>query len=302
MLILQTDLPLRLFARGKVRDSYDLGDRLLMVASDRVSAFDVVMPDGIPSKGKILNKLSAFWFRKTASLMPNHLECEVDSLKVLDLFIPGKEGDPSLDFLVGRSMIVRKAQRLPVECVVRGYLSGSAWEEYQRNRTVHSHRMPDGLQESQELPQPLFTPTTKAETGHDEPMSEGELEKLVGQNQARELREKSIEVYQFARRFALTRGFIIADTKMEFGIVDGRLILIDELLTPDSSRFWDVTLYQVGKPQPSFDKQPLRDWLVKIGWNKEPPAPMLSGEIIELTSHRYEEVYRRLTGNDLEGD
>lgn len=301
-MILQTDLPLRLFARGKVRDSYDLGDRLLMVASDRVSAFDAVMPCGIPGKGKVLNKLSAFWFRRTASLLPNHLECEVDDLEVLGRFMPVKKNDPALAFLVGRSMIVKKAQRLPVECVVRGYLSGSAWEEYRRNGAVHFHQMPGGLRESQELPQPLFTPTTKAETGHDEPMSEVELEKLVGRKQARELREKSIEVYQYARRFALTRGFIIADTKMEFGIVDGRLILIDELLTPDSSRFWDVTLYQVGRPQPSFDKQPLRDWLVKMGWNKSPPAPMLAEDIIELTSHRYKEVYRRLTGNDLEGD
>ncbi|MFC1962436.1 phosphoribosylaminoimidazolesuccinocarboxamide synthase [Chloroflexota bacterium] len=300
MLVLQTDLPLKLFARGKVRDSYDLGDRLLMVATDRVSAFDVVLPCAIPGKGVVLNKLSAFWFEKTASLIPNHFETGVDDLKVLGPFSMGGDDYHYPDYLIGRSMMVKKAWRVPVECVVRGYLSGSAWAEYRQNGTINSLAMPTGLQESQELPQPLFTPTTKEETGHDQALHGTDLEKLVGQNTARELEERSLEVYEYARKYAMTRGFIIADTKMEFGIVEGRLILIDELLTPDSSRFWDVNLYQVGKPQPSFDKQPLRDWLVQSGWNEKPPAPMLSEEIIELTSQRYEEVYRRLTGQSLE--
>lgn len=299
-IVLQTDLPLKLFARGKVRDSYEVGNRLLIVSTDRVSAFDVVLPCGIPGKGVVLNKLSAFWFEKTALLMPNHLVAVVDKQKDLAGFAPDvKSKYPG--YLLGRSMVVKKAKRLPVECVVRGYLSGSAWAEYQQKGTINSMRMPKGLEESQELPQPLFTPTTKADTGHDQPLDVEGMKRLVGADMAKQLEEKSLLVYGYAREYALTRGFIIADTKMEFGLVDGKLILIDELLTPDSSRFWDVNLYKVGVPQPSYDKQPLRDWLVQTGWNKEPPAPMLSEEIIELVSRRYREAYRRLTVRSLGG-
>jgi phosphoribosylaminoimidazole-succinocarboxamide synthase len=293
----EANLPLPLFCRGKVRDTYDLGDKLLIVSTDRLSAFDVVLPDPIPDKGLVLNKLSCFWFEKASQVMPNHLIKPIDTLDSLKKYLPPKTTLP--DYLVSRSMITLKAERVPVECVVRGYVSGSAWAEYKQAGTISGMSMPKGLQESQELPEAIFTPTTKAETGHDEPLSKKEMENLVGKSSARELQEKSLAVYQYARDYARGRNVIIADTKFEFGFVDGKLILIDEALTPDSSRFWNAAQYTVGRSQPSLDKQPVRDWLVASGWNKEPPAPKLPPEVIEATTHRYVEAYQRLTGKKL---
>ncbi len=297
--LLNTDLPLPLFIRGKVRDSYDLGNLLLIVATDRISAFDSVLPCGIPDKGLVLNQLSIFWFRQTANLVPNHLLEAVDDVHSLDSYLLAENRFPYPSYLAGRSMIVKKAKRIPVECVVRSYLSGSAWADYQQHGTISGLSLPKGLKESQELPQPLFTPTTKAETGHDQPLTMNEIKRLVGENPAEEMKQKSLAVYSYAREYARARGIIIADTKLEFGLDNDRLILIDELLTPDSSRFWDAELYKVGQPQPSYDKQPVRDWLVESGWNKEPPAPMLPSEVIEATTRRYEQAYERLTGRKL---
>ena len=293
----EANLPLPLFCRGKVRDTYNLDGRLLIISTDRLSAFDVVLPDPIPDKGLVLNQLSRFWFEKTSQVMPNHLVASVDTTDSLKRYFPDKTTPP--DYLVGRSMITLKAERVPVECVVRGYLSGSAWSEYKDAGTISGMSGPKGLQEGQELPEPLFTPTTKAEAGHDEPLSKKELENLVGKTTASDLGEKSLAIYQFARDYARGRGVIIADTKFEFGFADGKLILIDELLTPDSSRFWDASQYTVGRSHPSFDKQPVRDWLVSSGWNKEPPAPKLPPEVIEATTKRYREAYQRLTGKAL---
>ncbi len=297
--LLNTDLPLPLFIRGKVRDTYDLGNLLLIVATDRISAFDSVLPCGIPDKGLVLNQLSIFWFRQTANLVPNHLLEAVDDVHCLDSYLLAEDRFPYPSYLVGRSMIVKKAKRIPVECVVRGYLSGSAWAEYQQNGTISGFSLPKGLKQSQELPQPLFTPTTKAETGHDLPLTMDEVKRLVGGTLAEEIKQESLAVYSYAREYARARGIIIADTKMEFGLDNDRLILIDELLTPDSSRFWDAELYKVGQPQSSYDKQPVRDWLVQSGWNKEPPAPMLPPEVIEATTRRYEQAYERLAGRKL---
>lgn len=299
--LLETNLP-NLYHRGKVRDSYLLGNHLLLVATDRVSAFDVVLPAGIPDKGMVLNLLSAFWFEKTKHIIPNHLVEVVEDIRLLNLYLDHHGLGRCFIFpayLAQRSMIVLKAERIPVECVVRGYLSGSAWAEYQERGTVQGESMPKGLQESQKLPQPIFTPTTKADTGHDQPLTLQQLKGLVGEKTASELTEKSLAIYRFAHDYALGRGIIIADTKMEFGFSEGKLILIDELLTPDSSRFWDAAQYEAGHSQPSFDKQPLRDWLVTSGWNKEPPAPPLPPEVVEATAHRYREAYRRLTGEVL---
>jgi len=297
--VVNTSLPLTLFIRGKVRDTYELGNMLLIIATDRISAFDSVLPCGIPSKGSVLNQLSAFWFEKTKNLMPNHLIEVVDDVHCLDSYLPAENRFPYPPYLTGRSMIVKKVERIPVECVVRGYLSGSAWEEYKQSGTIFGLLMAKGLQESQELPQPLFTPTTKAETGHDRPLNMDEVKGLVGDALAEEIKEKSLAIYSYAREYARARGIIIADTKMEFGLVDGKLILIDELLTPDSSRFWDTELYNVGQSQDSYDKQPVRDWLTQSGWNKEPPAPMLPPEVIEATTKRYQTAYERLTGEKL---
>ncbi len=297
--LINTNLPLPLFIRGKVRDTYDLGNLLLIIATDRISAFDVVLPCGIPNKGLVLNRLSAFWFEKTRDLVPNHLVEVVDDAHCLDAYLPTESRFPYPSYLAGRSMIVKKAKRIPIECVVRGYLSGSAWVEYQQHGTVSHFLLPKGLQESQELPQPLFTPTTKAESGHDLPLSMDEMKEVVGEALAEEVKEKSLAIYSYARQYARARNIIIADTKMEFGRDNNRLILIDELLTPDSSRFWDANLYEIGRSQPSYDKQPTRDWLVEAGWNKEPPAPMLPPEVIEATSKRYQQAYERLTGKKL---
>ena len=267
------------------------------MTTDRISAFDVVLPCGIPDKGAVLNRLSAFWFRRTESIIANHLIEVVDDARCLDNYLSaaGRFAYPS--YLEGRSMIVKKAKLIPVECVVRGYLSGSAWAEYQKQGTVNGEPLPEGLKESQELPELLFTPTTKAETGHDQPLSTDELKEMVGETMVRELKEKSLAIYSYAREYA--RDIIIADTKMEFGLDGDRLILIDELLTPDSSRFWDAGLYKVGQSQPSYDKQPVRDWLAGSGWNKEPPAPILPPEVIEATTRRYRHAYERLAGKKL---
>jgi phosphoribosylaminoimidazole-succinocarboxamide synthase len=297
--LVETDLPLPLFIRGKVRDTYDLGNHLLIIATDRISAFDVVLPSAIPQKGFVLNQLSVFWFRQTAQLMPNHLVEPVDEVHCLDTYLPMESRFSCPSYLADRSMVVKKVKRIPVECVVRGYLAGSGWAEYKETRTVAGFKLPRGLKESQELPEPLFTPTTKADAGHDLPITMDQIKKLVGEERANLIREKSIEVYNYAREYAAKRGIIIADTKMEFGLDGAEPILIDELLTPDSSRIWDAAQYKFGQPQPSYDKQPLRDWLIQSGWNKEPPAPDLPPDVVQATSRRYVQAYERITGREL---
>ena len=298
--VIKTDLPLPLYGRGKVRDTYELGDLLLIVATDRISAFDVILPCGIPDKGKVLNRISAFWFNQTHKIMPNHMVEPLEDLKRLDDLITTKKRFKYPDYLIGRSMLVKKMARINVECVVRGYLAGSAWEEYKKSGTVCGHQLPKGLQESQELPEPIFTPTTKAEKGHDMPLTFNELKEVVDATLADEMRIASINIYNLARDYAKTKNIIIADTKMEFGLHGNKLILIDELLTPDSSRFWDMQKYQVGQSQPSYDKQPVRDWLANTSWNREPPAPMLPDEVIKSTRHIYRQAYSLLTGNELD--
>lgn len=293
--LMTTDLPLTPFVKGKVRDTYDLGKYLLIIATDRISAFDVVLPCGIPDKGKVLNQISAYWFSKTRDIIQNHVIELVDNVGRLDKYLPEIQRFAYPEYLAGRSMVVKKVKRLPIECVVRGYLAGSAWAEYQKSGTAGGLPVPAGLLESQELPEPLFTPTTKAETGHDMTMTLEDVQRLVGNDIAAAVKGKSLAIYNYARRQALGKGIIIADTKMEFGLADGKLILIDELLTPDSSRFWDARLYQAGQAQPSFDKQPVRDWLTKTGWNKEPPAPVLPDDVIASTSRIYRTAYERLT-------
>ncbi len=298
----ESNLP-NLYHRGKVRDTYEMGsDLLLIIATDRLSAFDVVLPCGIPDKGFVLNLLSGFWFEKTAHLVPNHMMQMVDDINWLNR-VYGEKVCVSYysypPYVERRSMIVRRAERIDIECVVRGYISGSAWAEYKQSGTVSGMTMPKGLKESDKLPEPLFTPTTKADTGHDKPITVKQMEKLVGKSLTQEVMEKTISVYNYAAQYALGRGIIIADTKMEFGMIGGKLSLIDELLTPDSSRFWDAEKYAPGKAQPSFDKQPLRDWLTASGWNKEPPAPEIPPRIVKETSERYREAYHRLTGKKL---
>jgi phosphoribosylaminoimidazole-succinocarboxamide synthase len=296
--LMNTDLPLPLFRRGKVRDVYDLGDNLIIVSTDRISAFDVVLPCGIPDKGRVLNQLSTFWFVKTAHILPNHLIKVIDSSVILNEVknLSGQPGELP-DSLIGRSMLVVKAERIPVECVVRGYLSGSAWAEYRETGRVGSVRLPAGMKESQELPQPIFTPTTKSDTEHDRPLTNQDIKEIGVEDIFQELEQKSLLIYGYARDYAKRRSIIIADTKFEFGFIGGQLAIIDELLTPDSSRFWEVSQYEVGHSQPSFDKQPVRDWLAASGWDKKPPAPMLPGEVINRASKRYREVYSRLTGD-----
>jgi phosphoribosylaminoimidazole-succinocarboxamide synthase len=308
--LLETNLALPLFRRGKVRDVYDLGDKLLIVSTDRISAFDAVLPCAIPDKGRILNQLSAFWFGKTAHIVPNHLIRVIDSVDMLRDVLSQLTADSyqlkALDYLVGRSMLVAKAERVPVECVVRGYLSGSAWAEYKETGKVGHIHLPSGMKESQELSQPIFTPTTKSDTEHDRPLANQDIKDLGIEDLFEELEEKSLLIYRYARDYTKTRGILIADTKFEFGLINGKLALIDELLTPDSSRFWDASQYEVGRSQPSFDKQPVRDWLSASGWDKESPAPMLPQEVIEGTSKRYREAYSKLTdgvlGEKQDGD
>ncbi len=296
-MIIETPLPGRMH-RGKVRDTYDLGEgRLLMVATDRISAFDVVLPSGIPDKGQVLNRISAFWFDKTAHVVPNHLVCLADSPDAGQYL--GGLGQPLPAEVAKQAMVVKRAERIDIECIVRGYITGSAWSEYRRQGTVQGMAMPEGLVEGQTFPEPLFTPTTKAEEGHDENMSAQQVVDMVGSEMAAKLEATSKAVYSFAQGFALERGIILADTKMEFGILDGELILIDELLTPDSSRFWDAEGYKPGSSQPNFDKQFVRDWLDAQGWNHEPPAPEVPADVAELTTQRYREAFVRLTGESL---
>ena len=298
--LIDTNLPLPLFRRGKVRDVYGLGDKLLIVSTDRISAFDVILPCGIPDKGKVLNQLSAFWFAETANIIPNHVIKVIDSNVILnEVKNLSNQTEELADSLIGRSMLVAKAERVPVECVVRGYLSGSAWAEYRETGKVGDISLPSGLKESQELSQPIFTPTTKSDTEHDRPLTSQDIKDLGVRDIFEDLKQKSLLIYGYARDYAKTKGVIIADTKFEFGFVDGELSLIDELLTPDSSRFWDIDQYEVGHSQPSFDKQVVRDWLSASGWDKTSPGPMLPPEVIERTSKRYLEVYSRLTGSSL---
>ena len=291
--ILRTDLPgVSLFRRGKVRDTFDLGEYLLMVSSDRVSAFDVIMPNGIPGKGSVLTQLSNFWFARTAELVRNHLVA-TDSAN-----FPA-ELQPHADLLRGRAVLVRKAERVDIECVVRGYLAGSAWVEYQRDGTVCGQPLPPGLTESARLPEPIFTPASKADEGHDENISRERMAEIIGAPLAVELERLTRTIYAAAVEYAAARGIIIADTKLEFGLLDGAPILIDELLTPDSSRFWEADRWEPGRPQDSLDKQPLRDWLLAEGWNREPPAPTLPPAVVERMSAKYHLAYERLVGEPL---
>ena len=288
-----TDLPLKLFARGKVRDTYELDDyRLLMVATDRLSAFDYVLPNGIPDRGKVLTQLSIFWFSQTDFFQENHLV----SGMVPDL--PAELRDRR-DELAGRFMIVRKAKRIDFECVVRGYLAGSAWNEYQESQTLAGETMPPGLRQSERLVTPVFSPATKAESGHDENISFNQMKKEIGGELATKLKEASLELYRFASEVAGRRGLILADTKFEFGTIDGELILIDEALTPDSSRFWEGATYVVGTSPDSYDKQFVRDWLTRSGWDKESEPPALPEDVVAQTRDRYLTAYQRLVGKPL---
>ena len=285
-------------AQGKVRDIFDLGKALLIVATDRLSAFDVVLPDPVPYKGEVLTKISLFWFDLLGGIVPNHLlsaeECDLpESLAA------------HADALRGRFMLVKKAEVFPVECIVRGYLAGSGWKEYRESGTVCGQRLPEGLVESSRLPEPIFTPSTKAAIGdHDENISFERMVEIVGAEHAEQLRDASLALYTAARDHAAKRGIIIADTKFEFGLVDGAVTLIDEVLTPDSSRFWPADEYAAGGPQPSFDKQFVRDWLEASGWDKRPPAPALPEDVIVMTAEKYVEAYEIITGQPFipEGD
>ncbi|HET7036904.1 MAG TPA: phosphoribosylaminoimidazolesuccinocarboxamide synthase [Thermomicrobiaceae bacterium] len=289
-LIAVAQLPL--FRRGKVRESYDLGENLLMVASDRISAYDSILPSRIPNKGIVLTQLSRFWFERTRDLVPNHLlTTDLHGLTMLPQELRER--------LAGRAMVVRKAERIDIECVARGYLSGSAWAEYRASGRVCGIELPPGLVESAQLPEPIFTPANKSEVGHDENISFDRVVALVGAPLAVELRARTLAVYAAAEEYARSRGIIIADTKFEFGLIDGELALIDEILTPDSSRFWDAEQYAPGRAQPSFDKQFVRDWLTGSGWDREPPAPALPPEIVAATAERYIEAHDRLTGRPL---
>jgi phosphoribosylaminoimidazole-succinocarboxamide synthase len=290
---LKLDLPgIKKIKSGKVREIFDLGDRLLLVATDRISAFDVIMPNGIPRKGEVLTQISFFWFDRFAALVPNHLLAGANDPLPENL-------RPFADRLARRCMIVKKARPLAIECIVRGYLSGSGWKEYRTSQTVCGIKLPPGLTESAELPQPIFTPSTKAEAGHDENISFAEAQKIVGADLATQARDLSLNIYEAGRDYARQRGIIIADTKFEFGVSDGKLILIDEVLTPDSSRFWPADQYAPGKGQPSFDKQFVRDYLETLDWNKTPPGPTLPPEVVAKTSAKYVEAYERLTGRKL---
>jgi phosphoribosylaminoimidazole-succinocarboxamide synthase len=288
--VLQTELSdLQLLNRGKVRDLYACDDRLLIVSTDRISAFDYVLANGIPDKGRVLNQLSLFWFDKTREIVPNHLI----TAQVTEY--PASLGRHR-ELLSGRSMLVRKAKMFEAECVVRGYLAGSGWKEYQKMRSVSGVSLPAGLKESARLPEPIFTPSTKAIDAHDENITYADLERLVGAGPARQMKELSLSLYQAASRHAESSGVIIADTKFEFGTVDGEIVLADEVLTPDSSRFWPADTYEPGRGQDSFDKQYVRDYLERIGWSKQPPVPTLPEEVVAGTREKYLEIFRRLTG------
>jgi phosphoribosylaminoimidazole-succinocarboxamide synthase len=281
----------RLRGRGKVRDIYDLGDTLLIVATDRLSAFDVVLPTPIPDKGRVLTQLSVFWFEKLRDVVPHHVLSATD--------FPA-ELAPHAAQLRGRAMLVRKTEPVPIECVVRGYLSGSGWKEYKANGRVCGIPLPVGLCESEKLSEPIFTPSTKAQTGHDENITFEETANRVGHDLALRLRDVSLEIYRRAAAYAAERGILIADTKFEFGLAGNELVWIDEALTPDSSRFWPADQYEPGKAQPSFDKQFVRDYLERIGWAKQPPAPELPPDVVAATSMKYREAFGRLSGRELE--
>jgi phosphoribosylaminoimidazole-succinocarboxamide synthase len=292
----ETSLPLKLVNRGKVRDIYAVGpDKLLIVTTDRLSAFDVVLPQPIPDKGRVLNQISLFWFKKFEKLVPNHiLESDIEKMGFEKSFVKeyGKQ-------LKGRSILVKRAQPLPIECVVRGYITGSGWKDYGKTGAICGHKLPAGLQQCEELKKPLFTPSTKAAVGHDMNIDFDGAVKLAGKKTAEKVRDLTILLYKKGREFAKTRGILIADTKFEFGLLDGKIILIDEVLTPDSSRFWPKKLYKTGQDQPSLDKQIVRNWLLKSGWNQMPPGPVLPPDILKKTSKAYKDVYKQLTGKKL---
>jgi phosphoribosylaminoimidazole-succinocarboxamide synthase len=272
--VLETNLSYPLFKRGKVRDIYDLGDKLLIVSTDRISAFDVVLPNGIPRKGEAITRLSAYWFDQTESIIQNHIIKTVDP----------------------RTVLVKKARLIPIEFVIRGYLYGAAWENYKQNKPICGITLPKGLRKAEKIPQPILTPTTKADIGHDLEITQKDMEQRIGKTMAKKIEEICMKIYTKAFRKAEENGIIVADTKMEFGTIDNELILIDELLTPDSSRFWPLNRYKVGEDQFSFDKQYVRDYLLSIKWNKQPPAPNLPPDVIVETSRKYIEAYERLTG------
>jgi phosphoribosylaminoimidazole-succinocarboxamide synthase len=292
-IILQTDLPgVEQYGRGKVRDVYAIDGKLLIVATDRISAFDYILASGIPQKGRVLTQLSIFWFDFLREVVPNHfLTADVSQYPAP---LPAHA-----DQLTGRSMLVKRARMVDIECVARGYISGSGWKEYQQHGTVCGIELPKGLRESDRLPEPIFTPATKAQSGHDENVSFDTVVNLIGEDLAKRLRDLTLEIYHRAAEYALTRGIIIADTKFEFGFVDDQLILGDEVLTPDSSRFWPADQYKPGGAQFSYDKQFVRDYLESIRWNKQPPAPGLPDEVAAKTSEKYQQAYRELTGKDL---
>ena len=293
--LLNLDLSIPLFRQGKVRNVYDLGDKLFFVATDRISAFDVIMANGIPEKGKVLNTLSVFWFDLMKNITPHHLiTADIDEIISIE---------PSLaeyrDELDGRSMLVKKAEPIPVECIVRGYISGSGWKDYQKTGKICGIDLPEGLKESDKLDEPIFTPSTKADSGHDENISQAEAIDIVGNEVFEQIKEKALAIYKTARDYAAARGIIIADTKFEFGKVGDEIILMDEILTPDSSRFWPMSEYAPGGPQKSFDKQFVRDYLETLDWDKTPPGPELPNDIVQKTAEKYREAYSILTGKQL---
>jgi phosphoribosylaminoimidazole-succinocarboxamide synthase len=290
--VMETNLPgLKLLGRGKVRDIYEVGDRLLIVATDRLSAFDVILPSPIPDKGRVLTQLSLFWFEKLGDIIPHH---------VITASEFPRELAPYRDALRGRAMLVRRTQPVPIECVVRGYISGSGWKEYQRSGKVCGIALPAGLRESDRLPEPIFTPATKATSGHDENITFDDMAARIGRPFAERLRDVSLRIYRRAAVYAAARGIIIADTKLEFGLIGDEVIWIDEALTPDSSRFWPADQYTPGKAQPSYDKQYVRDYLERIGWAKQPPAPVLPPDVVSATRAKYREAYERLAGHPLD--
>ena len=291
--LLETSIPyLKLHNKGKVREIFEIDGNLLLVATDRISAFDVILPNGIPHKGKVLTQMSEFWFELIGELTENHLI--TTSIDEID-----KITEEDRDLLRGRSMLVKKVDVIPVECIVRGYIAGSGWKDYKKNNAICGISLPGDLKESDKLPEPIFTPSTKAESGHDENISFEEAVNITGRELAEEIRQKSIAIYKKASEYALTKGIIISDTKFEWGKYGDKVILIDEVLTPDSSRFWPMESYSPGKPQPSFDKQFVRDYLESCGWDKNPPPPSLPEDIIRTTSEKYLEAYTKLTGKEI---
>ncbi len=291
--LLETSIPyLKLHNKGKVREIFEIDGNLLLVATDRISAFDVILPNGIPHKGKVLTQMSEFWFELIGELTENHLI--TTSIDEID-----KITEEDRDLLRGRSMLVKKVEVIPVECIVRGYIAGSGWKDYKKNNAICGISLPGDLKESDKLPEPIFTPSTKAESGHDENISFEEAVNITGRELAEEIRQKSIAIYKKASEYALTKGIIISDTKFEWGKYGDKVILIDEVLTPDSSRFWPMESYSPGKPQPSFDKQFVRDYLESCGWDKNPPPPSLPEDIIRTTSEKYLEAYTKLTGKEI---